>query len=83
MDFYALPYDNFGRHILSLTRYQVVLVLLVGLHLPSVKGWILLGKLNFLAKLLTSIEDIQSAWTFHTISADVYSISLVQQFNRL
>ena len=41
---------------------------------------VLFRKLNFLAKLLTSYEDTQSARTFRTLAAEnIYNISLIQQ----
>ena len=72
--------SEIGRRILGLSRYHVDLAPLIGLHLPSMMARVLFRKLNFLAKLLTSYEDTQSARTFRTLAAEnIYNISLIQQ----
>ena len=69
-----------GRRILCLSKHHADLAPLIGLHLPSMKARILIRKLNFLAKLLSSTEDTLSTRTFRTFAAEnVYDISLVQQ----
>ena len=69
-----------GRQILCLSKHHADLAPLISLRLPSMKARILIRKLNFLAKLLSSTEDTLSTRTFHTFVAEnVYDISLVQQ----
>ena len=69
-----------GRRILCLTRFHADLAPIIGLHLPSMKVRILLRKLKFLARLLSTTNNTQSARTFRTLAVEnVYGISLVQQ----
>ena len=69
-----------GRRILALSRFHSDLAPIVGLRLPSIKARVLIRKLSFLAKLLTSDGNELSARVFRTLVTDsVYNISLVQQ----
>ena len=68
-----------GKRILGISKYHTNTSTLIGLHWPTVKARILLRKLGFLAKLLSSESGI-STQVFRTLSTDnVYEISLVQQ----
>ena len=65
--------------ILGISKYHTNTSTLIDLHWPTVKARILLRKLGFLAKLLSSESGI-STQVFRTLSTDnVYEISLVQQ----
>ena len=67
-----------GKWILGISKYHTNTSTLIGLHWPTVRARILLRKLGFLAKLLSSESGI-STQVFRTISTDnVYEISLVQ-----
>ena len=56
---------------------------LIGLHWPSVRCRILIRKLGYLAKLLSS-DDKLSAQVIHTlVSEGVYNVSLIQQCRSL
>jgi len=56
---------------------------LTGFHWPSVRCRILIRKLGYLAKLLSS-DDKLSAQVIHTLVAeDVYNVSLIQQCRSL
>ena len=69
-----------GRRILTLSRFHSDLAPIVGLRLPSINARVLIRKLSFLAKLLTSDGNELSARVFPTLANDsVYNISLVQQ----
>ena len=68
-----------GKRILGISKYHTNTSTLIGLHWPTVKARILLCKLVFLAKRLSSESGI-STQVFRTLSTDnVYEISLVQQ----
>ena len=71
--------SEIGKRILKLGKFHADLAPTIGLHLPSIKAHIAIGKLRFLAKLLKSEQDDLASRIFRTLSADVYSISLVEQ----
>ena len=77
--FYILSSRFIEKRILGISKYHTNTNTLIGLHWPTVKNRILLRKLGFLAKLLSSESGI-STQVFQTLSTDnVYEISLVQQ----
>ena len=68
-----------GKRILRISKYHTNTSTLIGLHWPTVKARILLRKLGFLAKLLSSESGI-STQVFRSLSTNnVYESSLVQQ----
>ena len=72
-----------GKRILGLSKHHSNLFTLIGLHWPSVRCRILIRKLGFLAKLLSS-DDKLSSQVFRTLASDdVYNVSLIQQSHSL
>ena len=74
-----------GRRILQLSKHHSNNVVRIGLHWPSVGTRILLRKLAFLGKLLSSSDDTMSTRVFTTLAIDnAYdNISVVQQCRML
>ena len=66
-----------GKCILGLPKHHSNLSTLTGFHWPSVRCRVLIGKLGYLTKLLSS-DDKLSAQVFRTLaSEDVYNVSLI------
>ena len=63
---------------------QIIYIIRIALHWPSVATRVLLRKLSFLSKLLTNSNDILSSRIFTTLAMDeIYSISVVLQCRML
>ena len=62
--------EEIGKRILGISKYHTNTSTLIGLHWPTVKARILLRKLGFLAKLLSSESGI-STQVFRTLSTDM------------
>ncbi len=72
--------SEIGRRILRLSRFHSDIAPVIGLHLPSIKARVLMRKLTFLAKLISSNDSNLSARVFRTLCSDnVYDIGLVHQ----
>lgn len=73
-----------GRRILRLPKFYSNNAIRIGLHWPTVSTRILLRKLSFLAKLLSSKNDSISTRVFNSLAIDdVYDSSIVQQCRML
>ena len=70
--------------ILKVTKFYSGTAVQIGLHWPSVSTWILIRKLKFLNKLLSSHKDTVSTRMFNTVAMkDVYNCSIIQQQCRM
>ena len=73
-----------GRRILRLPKHHSKTVVRLGLQWPSVSTRILIRKLTFLAKLLSSTDDKISGRIFTSLAiVDVYNVGIVQQCRML
>ena len=73
-----------GRRILRLPKHHSKTVVRLGLQWPSVSTRILIRKLTFLAKLLSSTDDKISDRIFTSLAiVDVYNVGIVQQCRML
>ncbi len=69
-----------GRRILKLSRFHSQLSVLVGLSWPSMSARVLLLKLSFLYRVLSSERNYLATRMFRTLaSQDIYAIGIVQQ----
>ncbi len=76
--------SEIGRRILHLPKNHSGKVVRLGLHWPSMSTRILIRKLTFLAKLLTTPNDSISKRIFSSLAiVDIYSSSIVQQCRML
>ena len=72
--------SQMGKRIIKIPKHYANLLPRVTLLLPSMRVWILIRKLHFLAHLLTSNDNTLGATTFQTLAmCNVDDISLVQQ----
>ena len=73
-----------GRRILRLPKFYSNNAVHIRLHWPTVSTRILLRKLSFLAKLLSSNNDSISTRVFNSLAIDdVYDSSIIQQCRKL
>ena len=73
-----------GRRIIRLPKHHSKTVVRLGLQWPSVSTRILIRKLTFLAKLLSSTDDKISGRIFTSLAiVDVYNVGIVQQCRML
>ena len=68
-----------GRRIFKLSKFHSQLSVCIGLSWPSITSRILMQKLSFLCRLLTSDDDSITTRTFSTFSQNAYNLSLVKQ----
>ena len=69
-----------GRRILKLSRYHSNLSVSLGLSWPSITSRILITKLKFLCRLLSSETETVATRTLHTLASEgLYSLGIVQQ----
>ena len=69
-----------GRRILRLSKSHSDVSVLIGLHWPRIRVYVLLRKLAFLVKLLQSNRDNLSSRIFRTMASDdIHKISLIEQ----
>ena len=66
-----------GKYILCLPRHHVNDTLTVGLQWPSVVSHILIRKLGYLSKLMTSGNQLSTELSSSLAIEDIYKISIV------
>ena len=73
-----------GRRIIRLPKHHSKTVVRLGLQWPSVSTRILIRKLTFLAKLLSSTDDKISGRIFTSLAiVDVYNVGIVECWRRM
>jgi len=69
-----------GCRILKVPKFYSAAAVRIGLHWPNVSTRVLIRKLKYLSKLLSSEKDILSTRRFNSVAMeDVYNCSIVQQ----
>ena len=83
----AVKCSNFGGNAytcIKVPKFYFTIAVRIGLLWPSVSTQVLIRKLKYLSKLLSSDKDILSTRMFNSVAMmDVYNCSIVQQCRML